>query len=243
MDTGGTAEEPAYGYALQERPDVGATPHPRLPGPTLLLKRGEPVSIMVVNALPEPTAVHWHGIELESYSDGVAGFSGTGDRLSPAIAPRDSFDARFTLPRSGTLMYHPHADEVRQQQAGFSGALPVVDSPAAFDPATDLVLLISTPRRAVDDARVLLNGSTTPPPLELRAGVRYRLRLVDIHTSRPSMIVRLLRDSTPVAWRAVAKDGMTLPPELATVRPAMQQMENGEADDSRTGAMDESADY
>ena len=32
-----------------------------------------------------------------------------------------------------------------------------------------------------------------------------------MHTFRPSMIARLLRDSTPVAWRAVAKDGMDLP--------------------------------
>ena len=231
IDTGGTAEEPAYGYALQEGSTSGAAARPRLPGPTILLKRGEPVSIMVVNALPEPTAVHWHGIELESYFDGVAGFSGSNGRLSPAIAPRDSFEARFTPPRAGTFMYHPHADEVRQQQAGLSGALVVVDSPAAFDPTTDVVLLVSTPRRDVDGATVLLNGSAAPPALQLRVGVRYRLRLVDIHTSRPSMIARLLRDSTLVTWRAVAKDGMTLPADRATARPAMQQMGNGETYD------------
>jgi manganese oxidase len=231
VDSGGTAEEPAYGYALQERAISTAAAEPRLPGPTILLRRGEPVSIMVVNELPEPTAVHWHGIELESYFDGVAGFSGFGRRLSPIIAPRDSFEARFTPPRAGTFMYHPHADEVRQQQAGLSGAIVVVDSPAAFDPATDIVLLISTPRHAADDGTVLLNGSATPPALELRVGGRYRLRLVDIHTSRPSMIARLLRDSTLVTWRAVAKDGMELPPERATARPATQQMGNGETYD------------
>lgn len=231
VDTGGTAEEPAYGYALQEGATSAALARPRLPGPTILLKRGEPVSITVVNALPEPTSVHWHGIELESYFDGVAGFSGSRSRPSPAIAPRDSFEARFTPPRSGTFMYHPHADEVRQQQAGLSGALVVVDSPAAHDPATDIVLLLSTPRRDADGATVLLNGSATPPPLELRVGVRYRLRIVDIHTARPNMIARLLRDSTLVTWRAVAKDGMELPPDRATVRPAVQQMGNGETYD------------
>jgi FtsP/CotA-like multicopper oxidase with cupredoxin domain len=229
VDTGGTEEEPAYGYALHEG---GATAvEPRLPGPTILLKRGEPVSIMVVNELSEPTAVHWHGIELESYFDGVAGYSGSERRLSPAIAPRDSFEARFTPPRSGTFMYHPHADEVRQQQAGLSGALLVLDDPATFDPARDIVLLLTTPRRAADDAAVLVNGSLAPPALELRVGERYRLRIVDIHTFRPSMIARLLRDSTLVTWRAVAKDGMDLPPERATTRPAMQQMGNGESYD------------
>ena len=99
-----------------------------------MLKRGEPVSITVVNHLREPTAVHWHGIELESYFDGVADFSGAGTRIAPAIAPGDSFEARFTPPRSGTFMYHPHADEMRQQQAGLSGALLVVDELARFDP-------------------------------------------------------------------------------------------------------------
>jgi manganese oxidase len=231
-DTGGTEAEPAYGYALQEPGAGAASPvAPRMPGPTIVLKRGEPVSITVVNALREPTAVHWHGIELESYYDGVAGYSGRGRRISPVIAPRDSFEARFTPPRAGTFIYHPHADEVRQQQAGLSGAIVVVDSPAAYDPAADVVLLLTVPRRDADRARILINGSATPPALELRAGQRYRLRLVDIHTYRPSMIARLLRDSVPVTWRALAKDGMELPPGRATVRPAVQQMGNGETYD------------
>ena len=67
--------------------------------------------------------------------------------------------------------------------------------------------------------------------LRLRAGERYRLRVVDVHTFRPSMIVRLLRDSTLVNWRAVAKDGMELAPDRATVRRAVQQMGNGETYD------------
>ena len=42
-----------------------------------VLQRGEPVRITVVNHLDEPTAVHWHGIELESFPDGVPGWSGS----------------------------------------------------------------------------------------------------------------------------------------------------------------------
>ena len=128
-------------------------------------------------------------------------------------------------------MYHPHADEVRQQQAGLSGALLVVDDPAAFDPVHDIVIMLSAPRTDADDQSVLVNGSLHPATLELKAGERYRLRLVDIHTSRPSMITRVLRDSSLVTWRAVAKDGMDLPPQRATTRPAMQQMGNGESYD------------
>jgi FtsP/CotA-like multicopper oxidase with cupredoxin domain len=204
---------------------------PLLPGPTIMLERGKPVSITVVNHLREPTAVHWHGIELQSYYDGVADFSGMGKRITPAIAPGDSFVARFTPPRSGTFMYHPHADETLQQQAGLAGTLLVVDSLSAFDPAHDRVLLLTVPRSDDDGAKVLINGSLKPDTLRLRVGERYRLRLINLHTYRPSMIVRLLRDSTPVAWRAVAKDGMPLAPDRATTRRAMQQFGNGETYD------------
>ena len=231
VDSASTDDEPAYGYVLQDGKSSTPSRRPLLPGPTIVLKRGEPVSITVVNELPEPTAVHWHGIELDSYFDGVAGFSGAGTRLSPAIAPKDSFEARFTPPRSGTFIYHPHADEVRQQAAGLSGAIVVLDDPKTYDPAKDIVLLVSTPRRQADAGVVFLNGTSTPAPIEMRVGERYRLRLINIHTSRPSMIARLGRDSTVLTWRAVAKDGMALVPDQATTRPAMQQMGNGEAFD------------
>jgi manganese oxidase len=230
-DSGGTDAEPAYGYVLHAGAKSTTATRPLLPGPTILLERGKPVSITVVNELREPTSVHWHGIELESYFDGVADFAGVGRRIAPAIAPRDSFEARFTPPRSGTFIYHPHADEVRQQQAGMSGALLVVDSPASFDPVHDIVILLSVPRLSADGEMILINGSKTPAPLELRVGERYRLRIVDIHTYRPSMIVRVLRGETPVVWRALAKDGMGIPAERATQRPAVQQMGNGETYD------------
>ena len=227
----GTEAEPAYGYELQEGASRRSPVAPLIPGPTIVLKRGEPVSLTVVNALREPTSVHWHGIELESYFDGVADYAGSGKRIAGAIAPGDSFEARFTPPRAGTFIYHPHADEVRQQQAGLSGALIVLDAPESYDPSTDIVFLLSVPRREADFATVFVNGTNAPKPLELRVGQPYRLRIVDIHTYRPSMITRLMRDSSLVTWRALAKDGMTLPPERSTMRPAQQQMGNGETYD------------
>jgi FtsP/CotA-like multicopper oxidase with cupredoxin domain len=229
--TGGTESEPSYGYALHDGAKSISAGQSMLPGPTIVLKRGEPVSITVVNKLSEATAVHWHGIELESYFDGVADFSGAKTHIAHAIAPKDSFDARFTPPRSGTFMYHPHADETRQQQAGLTGALLVVDDPARFDPVHDIVLLLTVPRLQADSNQILVNGSLSPAPLELKAGERYRLRIVDVHTYRPSMIARIFRDSSLVTWRAIAKDGMDLPVQRATVRSSVQQMGNGETYD------------
>ncbi|MGH7461454.1 MAG: multicopper oxidase domain-containing protein, partial [Longimicrobiales bacterium] len=65
-DAGGTTGEPAFRYTLQDgasapRESTGSA------GPTIVVKRGEPVGITVVNQLAEATAVHWHGIELDSY--------------------------------------------------------------------------------------------------------------------------------------------------------------------------------
>ena len=37
----------------------------------LTLTRDVTTEVTVVNRLRQPTGVHWHGLELESYSDGV----------------------------------------------------------------------------------------------------------------------------------------------------------------------------
>ena len=232
VDEGGTKEDPAFGYTLHTGSTTDPPPPPYLPGPTIVLKRGEPVSITVMNTLPEPTAVHWHGIELESYYDGVAGYSGEGRRITPAIPSGGSFEARFTPPRSGTFIYHTHVDEVRQQKAGLSGALLVVEDPTAYNPDRDMVLLITVPRKDADtNSVVLLNGSPNPAVREMRAGEHYRLRFINVHTFRPSMRMRLLRDSTLLEWRALAKDGMHLPADQAITGPSEIQMGNGETYD------------
>jgi FtsP/CotA-like multicopper oxidase with cupredoxin domain len=231
VDAGGTPEDPAFGYVLDDGGRSTPSAAPYLPGPIVLLRRNEPVTIKVVNELPEPTSVHWHGIELESYYDGVADFAGDATRTAPAIAPGSSFVAHFTPPRSGTFIYHTHLDDTRQQRAGLSGALLVVDDPAAFDPSHDLVMLVTVPRKRADGGVVLLNGSSTPAPREFRVGERYRLRFINVHTARPSMRMRLLQGSTPLRWRAVAKDGMDLPADQAIEQPSEVQMGNGETYD------------
>jgi FtsP/CotA-like multicopper oxidase with cupredoxin domain len=231
VDNGGTPEEPAYGFALEDGAKTTPAAPPYLPSPTIVLKRGEPVSITVVNQLPEATGIHWHGIELESYYDGVAGFAGLGTRIAPSIQPGATFEARFTPPRSGTFIYHTHVDEMRQQKAGLNGALLVVDDPAKYDPTHDIVLLVSVPRLDENRGVVYLNGSTTPAALELKAGDKYRLRFINIHVFRPSMRMQLLRGDKALTWRAVAKDGMDLPADQATVGPSLVQMGNGETYD------------
>jgi FtsP/CotA-like multicopper oxidase with cupredoxin domain len=215
-----------FGYVLQR----GAEPRSdsvEYPGPVLVLTRGELTSIDVINRSLEPTAVHWHGIELESYYDGVAGWSGTPGHTAPAIRPGTSFRVRFTPRRAGTFMYHTHLDDLRQQYGGLIGALVVLEPGEKWDPTRDLVFLLSDGV----PGRIYINGSLTPPLKELEVGRSYRLRIADIAVFRQALRVRLLRDSALVSWRPIAKDGFTLPEAQATVRPSVVNLPSGETAD------------
>ena len=214
---------PGYAYVLggsPEEKDPSALP---VPGPTLVLEKGGRLAVTLVNESHEPAAVHWHGIELESYPDGVPGWSGEGERLLPSIPPGDSLTVHFTPPRAGTFMYHSHFNEMQQTSSGLYGPIVVLEPGTTFDPETDRVLVFSDggPWYGFLDPTppTLLNGRDDPAPLELRAGETYRFRLINILTES-GIGVELLRGGEPVEWRAVAKDGADLPPSLATIGPA-----------------------
>ena len=89
-----------------------------VPGPILVVERGRPTAVTIENRTPDPTAIHWHGIELESFYDGVPGFSGQEGSVTPPIAPGADFVARFTPPRAGTYIYHTHWHDIEQLRAG-----------------------------------------------------------------------------------------------------------------------------
>ena len=209
-----------YGYVLQQ----GAAPAPdsvNIPGSMLLLTRGAPVAITVVNHLARPTAVHWHGIELESFADGVPDLSGVGPRLFRPIAPGDSFIARFTPPRAGTFIYHTHFEETEQIARGLYGPLLVLEPGQRFDPATDHLVVVggNGPSSVPDSVHAQVNGSTTPDPLILSAGRLNRLRLISIDPDH-RIVYSLRRDTTVLTWRPLARDGADLPPAQTAERRA-----------------------
>ena len=232
----GPPTSPHFEYVLDDgrpSPPAALVDHP---APALVLTRGAPVSITVVNTLVEPTAVHWHGIELESYYDGVAGFSGSSQRLAPVIAPGDSFVARFTPPRNGTFIYHTHIDEERQQPAGLAGPIIVLGPGESYDPSRDLTVVASSPRSPVDSTgripRVAwLNGSATPTPINLQVGVRYRLRLINMTIVNPGLRFELSQDGVLERWRSLAKDAVDLPIARRVMRAARQPVSIGETAD------------
>jgi len=222
---------PGMGYIIQDANEKDGADFPPIPGAPLVLTRDEPVEITISNQLRETTAVHWHGIELESYYDGVPGWSGDSSQTTPPIPPGGTFVAYMTPPRAGTFIYHTHWHDAGQLTGGLYGPLIVMEPGQKFDPKVDKVFIIG--RSGPDESKnpQLLNGSSQPGPLTLKAGTRYRFRFINIGTNDSDTWVSLLSDSKLVLWRALAKDGWTLPDAQATFRPARQGITVGETYD------------
>jgi FtsP/CotA-like multicopper oxidase with cupredoxin domain len=198
-------------------------------GPPIVLTRGEPAEITVVNHLDSPTTIHWHGLELESYYDGVVG-GGDGKQITPAIQPGASFVARFTPNRSGTFIYHTHASDPKQLPGGLYGGLIVLEPGESFDAERDRLIVIGARENAFETTRITINGSEDPRPMIFRSGTRYRLRIINI---APNLGANIQLGSTDhlSSWRAVAKDGANLPMRLATTQSAFLHIVSGEVYD------------
>ncbi len=231
-----------FSYILQRGPVAPAPDSVQIPGSLIVLTRDEPADITIHNRAGEPVGIHWHGLELESWSDGVVGWSGQGTMVAPPVAPDDSFTARLTVPRAGTFIYHTHINDIEQVTAGAIGPLVVLEPGEIFDPTRDHVYLggwngpgddTSAPctgGRSSPECgpKLMVNGdSTGAAPLELAAGVRHRLRFINLS---PASVVRyaIRQDTTVVRWVARAKDGADLPAAVRTVRPAIQAVAVGE---------------
>ena len=202
---------------------------PTIPGPPIVLTQGQPSEIRVVNRLSEALAVHWHGIELESYYDGVPGLSGSGTHLLPPIPPGESFVAQLTPPRAGTFIYHTHIDDLKQLSSGLYGPLIVLRPGEKFDPESDRVLVLS--KAGPGETPVWLNGSQVPNLGSFRVGQTYRLRIINILPDNPPMEVRLEAAGGPAKWRPLAKDGADLPAGQRGLRDAQQTLSIGETYD------------
>lgn len=190
-----------------------------VPGPTLRVRRGDEVKVRLVNGLPEPTLIHWHGLRLANAMDGVPHLT------QDPIPAGGSFDYRFTAVDAGTFWYHSHMYSSEQMERGLYGAL-IVDEPEPPAVDQDLVLMLDDWRlnadgavdeasfRSVHDAahagrigrHVTVNASPTPD-IPVKANERLRLRLVNAANAR---IFSLRLDGH--AARVMAVDGQPAEP-------------------------------
>ena len=218
-------QRPGFSFVLQEGAGEPAADSIRIPSSTIVLHKNEPTEITVINHSSEMASTHWHGIELQSYYDGVADWSGWGDRTAPVLAPGDSFVVRMTPDRAGTFIYHTHSNETVQLTSGLYGPLIVLPEGAESD-SSDRILLLGDGGPLLASTP-FVNGTATPAPIELKAGKVHRFRLIDI-SAASNKRVRLLADTVQQQWRPFAKDGYELPPPQATLRTAIVSMGPGE---------------
>ena len=225
-------DQPGMAFAIDGTPEsIGKDAMP-IPGPTLVLERGKRVAVTTVNTSSQHATIHWHGIELESYPDGVPGWSGSGTSVLPAIKPHDSLTVKWTPPRAGAFMYHSHFNEAQQMGSGLYGPIIVIEPGEKYNPERDRTLFFGTAGTVVNlltgpAPGITLNGATQPKPLEFKAGVTYRLRFFNLAGDNPTHVV-IAQGEKPVQWKALAKDGYPLQASQTVMKPAVLDFDPGE---------------
>ncbi|WP_229754774.1 multicopper oxidase family protein [Mameliella alba] len=184
------------------------------PGPELRLRAGERLSVAFENNLPDPTAVHWHGIRIANAMDGVPGLT------QEAVAPGGTFDYDFVAPDAGTYWFHSHHQSWEQVARGLYGPL-IVEEATPPDVDHDITVIL-------DDWRLEPSGKMAGdfgnmhdfahagrlgnfakailPEITVNRGQRLRLRIINTATAR---VFPLALDG--IAGRVVALDGRPLP--------------------------------
>jgi FtsP/CotA-like multicopper oxidase with cupredoxin domain len=176
-----------------------------VPGPELVVTEGELVEMTLTNRdVDDGVTLHWHGYDVPSGDDGVAGVT------QDAVQTGDSFTYRFAADQVGTYWYHTHQDALSGITRGLYGALIVLPAGSPErDAETDVTALIhsmsdttlvgahetlrltgaaetrlrlantdQTPRRLVLDADVTvlaLDGVDLGAPAPLPAGTTLRI--------------------------------------------------------------------
>lgn len=165
------------------------------PGPTIIVYPGDYVKIRVYNKLPEPTSVHWHGLNIPNNMDGVPAVE-----PSPRIDPGSFFDYEFLITNPpGTHMYHSHYHTVKQDTMGLVGAF-IIESEKKENIQSDYFIMLgenklrSLPKFVVrrgffninpftmDNNFFFMNGRCFPytSPLLVKKGDNCRIRFGNI---------------------------------------------------------------
>jgi len=155
------------------------------PGPTIQVRQGDRVRIVLDNHLPESTSMHWHGFEIPIQMDGMPYIS------QKPIPPGGRFVYEFDLHQHGTFFYHSHG--AMQEMMGMIGMF-IMHPKAPYQPRVDhdfgiilqewAILPGSTiPNTANMEFNWLtFNGVASPmtTPMLVRLGSRVRMRFVNL---------------------------------------------------------------
>jgi FtsP/CotA-like multicopper oxidase with cupredoxin domain len=144
-----------------------------VPGPTITANLGDTVAVNLTNRLPEPTTIHWHGVEVPAPMDGS-------HIAQPPVEPGGSFQYRFRPLTAATYWYHSHVNAAVQVEQGLYGALVV------RDPARDRKLGLPEDELTlvVDDILLDDNGALTPFATDPAANLTPRQRALQLADGR-----------------------------------------------------------
>jgi FtsP/CotA-like multicopper oxidase with cupredoxin domain len=156
-------------FRLQSGEEVdGFTLNGSSPGPVITAVQGQLVEVRLRNeSVPDGVTLHWHGVDVPGAVDGVAGVT------QDAVRVGGSHTYRFVAEDAGTYWYHSHQVSHEQVQGGLLGALVV--TPRAPQQGVRDVLALSH----VYDGRSTLNGSTRDLEVDVAAGTKVRVRVVN----------------------------------------------------------------
>ena len=167
-----------------------------VPGTPIRVRQGDRVERRLINNLPAPTTIHWHGVRIDNAMDGVPGMT------QDVVPTGGSFDYSFAAPDAGTYWYHAHNQSMEQVAKGLYGPL-IVDEPKAPDVDQDLVLMLDDWRIDPETAQITddfdnghdlshagrignlitVNG-TFDPGFSVQRNERMRLRLINAANAR-----------------------------------------------------------
>lgn len=156
-----------------------------MPGPTIEVNEGDRVRIHFENRLPEPTSVHWHGMEVPIEMDGVPAIS------QPLVPPGGTYVYEFALHQHGTFFYHSHMP--MQEMLGLIGMF-VIHPKKPYQPHVDkdFALILQEwailPNNTIPNTLSMefnwltINGKAGPAttPLIIKLGERVRIRFVNL---------------------------------------------------------------
>lgn len=114
---------------------MGLTINGSIPGPTLRFPEGGYAVIYVKNEMDVETSVHWHGLLLPNFQDGVPYLT------TPPIEPGKTLKYEFALRHAGTYWYHSHTG--LQEQSGVYGSIVIEPKEKTLDYSRDLVVVLS----------------------------------------------------------------------------------------------------
>lgn len=185
-----------------------------VPGPTIHVTQGDKVRIILKNNLPEPTTIHWHGIQVPNNMDGIP------DMTQNAVKPGETFTYEFAANPAGTYWYHSHFNPDKQVSVGLSGAF-IIDPVGglASKPDVDKILMLNEwriidgqtyaamPATGMDGNYFTINGKAYPDTETINAKVGQKIRLRFIGTGQ--MIHPMHLHGFP--FKVVATDGNDVP--------------------------------